>query len=195
VSVASPDAPISTAKGRRSRESILRAAASRFETEGFERVTVRAIANDAAIDPAMIMRYFGSKEGLFLTATSIELDLPRVDAVPQADLGHALARHAVRLWGGETPGRALRILLRASAQDADASARVRSVVAAQVLPFLPGGLPDSSLRASLITSQILGYAFARYVIALDPLLDLEPAEAARHLGASLQAIIDAPDAA
>ncbi|MCS5497441.1 TetR family transcriptional regulator [Cnuibacter physcomitrellae] len=189
--MASPDALTSTPKGRRSRESILRAAASRFETDGFERATVRAIAKDAAIDPAMIIRYFGSKEGLFLAATTIELDLPRMESVPQADLGHALARHAVSLWDGETPGRALRILLRASAQDAEAAARVRSVFAAQVLPLLPRGLADSALRASLITSQILGYAFGRYVIGLEPLVHLDAEEAARRLGASLQSSLDA----
>ncbi|WP_378144299.1 TetR family transcriptional regulator [Cnuibacter sp. UC19_7] len=188
--MASDDTSTPTPKGRKSRESILRAAASRFESEGFERTTVRAIAKDAAIDPAMIIRYFGSKDGLFLAATTIELDLPRMDAVPERDLGHALARHAVSLWDGETPGLALRILLRASAQDADAAARVRAVFAAQVLPFLPGGLADSALRASLITSQILGYAFGRYVIALDPLLDLDPEAAARRLGPSLQSVID-----
>ncbi|AXH34386.1 TetR/AcrR family transcriptional regulator [Humibacter sp. BT305] len=190
--MAAADASTPTPKGRRSRQAILRAAASRFESEGFERTTVRAIAKDAGIDPAMIIRYFGSKDALFLAATSIDLDLPRMDAVPVGDLGHALARHAVSLWGSETPGRALRILLRASAQDPDAAARVRSVFAAQVLPLLPDGLADPALRASLITSQILGYAFSRYVIGLAPLVDLDPADAARRLGPSLQSVLDAP---
>ncbi|MBF4561162.1 TetR family transcriptional regulator [Microbacterium sp. VKM Ac-2870] len=187
------DTPSPTEKGRRSRASILRAAAERFESDGFEKTTVRAIAKDAAIDAAMIIRYFGSKEALFLEATSIELDLPQMDAVPHGQLGHALARHAVSLWESETPGRALRILLRASAQDEQgAAARVRSVFAAQVLPFLSQEGSDDAMRASLVSSQILGYAFGRYVIGFDPLVDLGDEEAATRLGAALQAVIDAP---
>ena len=188
----SADAPAPTPKGRRSREGILRAAAARFESDGFERTTVRTIAKDAGIDPAMIIRYFGSKEGLFLAATSIELDLPKLDATPRSRLGHTLARHAVSVWGGEAPGRALRILLRACAQDERAAERVREVFAAQTLPFLSPEFPDAALRASLITSQILGYAFARYVIGIAPLTAVDEDEAASLLGASLQAIIDAP---
>jgi AcrR family transcriptional regulator len=150
------------------------------------------IAKDAEIDPAMIIRYFGGKEGLFLAATSIELDLPQMDAAPGSAFGHALARHAVALWGSETPGRALRILLRASAQDEGAAERVRAIFAAQTLPFLSHEISDSPLRSSLVTSQILGYAFARYVIGIAPLAAVDEDEAASLLGASLQAIIDAP---
>lgn len=186
------DLPAPTPKGRRSREAILRAAAARFESDGFERTTVRTIAKDAEIDPAMIIRYFGSKEGLFLAATSIELDLPQMDAAPRSRLGHALARHAVSAWGSETPGRALRILLRSSAEDDGAAERVRGVFAAQTLPFFSHEFADSALRASLIASQILGYAFARYVIGIAPLAAADDDEAATLLGASLQAIIDAP---
>jgi AcrR family transcriptional regulator len=184
------DASAPTAKGRRSRESILRAAAARFESDGFDRTTVRAIATDAGIDAAMIVRYFGGKENLFLAATSIDLDLPRLDAESGRGLGHALARHAVTLWGSETPGRALRILLRASAQDAAAAARIRDVFSAQVQPFLAEDGSPSTVRASLVASQILGYAFGRYVIGLEPLVDVDDEDVARHLGISLQALID-----
>ncbi|MDQ1218280.1 TetR/AcrR family transcriptional regulator [Microbacterium arborescens] len=188
----SDDSSTPTAKGRRSREAILRAAAVRFESDGFDRATVRGIARDAGIDAAMIVRYFGSKESLFLAATSIDLELPRVDTESELGPGQALARHAVALWGSETPGRALRILLRASAQDAEAAVRVRDVFATQVSPFLAGEQGDSPVRASLITSQILGYALGRYIIGLDPLVDVDDEEAARRLGVALQALIDAP---
>ena len=185
-----PQAP--TAKGRRSRESILRAAAARFEADGFDRTTVRGIAKDAGIDAAMIVRYFGSKESLFLAATAIDLELPRLDADPEGGPGYALARHAIALWGSETPGRALRILLRASAQDADAADRVKKVFTTQVLPFLSGKGERSPTHAGLVASQILGYAFGRYVLGLEPLVGVADDDAARRLGAALQAVIDTP---
>ncbi|WZH35520.1 MAG: TetR family transcriptional regulator [Microbacterium enclense] len=184
------DASVPTAKGRRSREAILRAAAARFESDGFDRTTVRGIAADAGIDAAMIVRYFGGKENLFLAATSIDLDLPKLDADPGRGVGYALACHAVTLWGSETPGRALRILLRASTHDVEAAARIRDVFSAQVLPFLAEDGSPSAVRASLVTSQILGYAFGRYVIGLEPLVDVDDDVIARGLGISLQALID-----
>ncbi|MEV8534396.1 TetR family transcriptional regulator [Streptomyces sp. NPDC051211] len=49
----------------RTKASILRAARERFAAQGYERTTIRAVAADAAIDPSMVMRYFGSKQRLF----------------------------------------------------------------------------------------------------------------------------------
>lgn len=48
-----------------SRGRILEAAKIRFSRSSYEAVSVREIAGDAAVDPALLMRYFGSKEGLF----------------------------------------------------------------------------------------------------------------------------------
>ncbi|MET7842571.1 helix-turn-helix domain-containing protein [Streptomyces sp. NPDC005356] len=53
------------AGGQATRERILAAAAELFERDGFSRATVRAIAAEADADPALVVRYFGSKERLF----------------------------------------------------------------------------------------------------------------------------------
>lgn len=37
---------------------------ARFGAEGFDRVTLRAIANDVGVSPALVLHHFGSKEGL-----------------------------------------------------------------------------------------------------------------------------------
>lgn len=181
-----------TAKGRRSRDAILRAAITRFEADGFERTTIRAIAGDAGIDPAMVVRYFSSKERLFLEATTLTIGIPRTDNTDARNLGAALARHAIELWSSESPGRALRILLRASAHDADAAARMRSVFESQVRPFIPAEGPDAALRAGMIGSQIVGFAFGRYVVQLPPLVDADDEAVVNRLGAALQAVLDAP---
>ncbi|MFD6811748.1 helix-turn-helix domain-containing protein, partial [Streptomyces anthocyanicus] len=58
------------------RAAILEAARERFAADGYERATIRAIARDAGIDPSLVMRYFGNKEGLFAAASEIDLALP-----------------------------------------------------------------------------------------------------------------------
>src|SRR6266566_1168233 len=47
---------------------ILAAARKHFAASGYERATIRAIARKAGIDPALVMRYFGTKEKLFAAA-------------------------------------------------------------------------------------------------------------------------------
>ena len=48
------------------RERILDAARQQFARDGYERTTIRSVATEAEIDPSMVMRYFGNKEGLYL---------------------------------------------------------------------------------------------------------------------------------
>ncbi len=45
-------------------DRILAVALARFGTEGYTASSVRAIANDADVSPALILHHFGSKEGL-----------------------------------------------------------------------------------------------------------------------------------
>src|SRR4051794_28229234 len=60
---------------------ILAAAQRLFAAEGYERTTVRAIAAAAAADPALVVRYFGSKEGLFALTTAFDLRLPDMSGI------------------------------------------------------------------------------------------------------------------
>src|SRR3954470_14069400 len=85
----------------RTRGVILAAARERFASDGYERATIRAIAADATIDPAMVMRYFGNKEKLFVAAAEIDLRLPDVSVVPRGSVGRVLVRHFVERWEGD----------------------------------------------------------------------------------------------
>ncbi len=67
------------ARGRRpgnpaiTRQSILEAARATFARAGYERATIRAIASAAAVDPALVHHYFGTKEELFVAAHEIPI--------------------------------------------------------------------------------------------------------------------------
>jgi AcrR family transcriptional regulator len=51
---------------RASRQALLDAADALFDERGYDAATVRDIGERAGVDPALIARYFGSKEGLYL---------------------------------------------------------------------------------------------------------------------------------
>jgi AcrR family transcriptional regulator len=172
---------------------ILDAARRRFSADGYERATIRAIATDADIDPSMVMRYFGSKDGLFAAAASLDLHLPDLAAAPRKKRGHLLAQHYLRLWEHDAAKGGLAILLRTAATNDGAAERVREVFREQVLPAVAAVSPDApSTRAALIASQLLGMAYCRYVVRMPALVALDERVIVEKLGETIQRYLEGP---
>src|SRR5213076_3047528 len=110
---------------------ILAAARKHFAASGYERATIRAIAADAGIDPALVMRYFGNKEKLFAAAADFDLRLPDLTAQPRSRAGAAFVHHFVERWEADDTFMAL---LRVAMTNEAAAKQVRTVLASQVLP-------------------------------------------------------------
>ncbi|MEV4498818.1 TetR family transcriptional regulator [Micromonospora arborensis] len=168
------------------RAAILRAARERFAADGYERATIRAIAADAQIDPSMVMRYYGSKEGLFAAAAEFDLRLPDLNAVPPAHLGEVLIRHFLARWEGDET---LVALLRAASTNPGAAERMRGIFADQLTAAVTVFGSDPALtarRAGLVASQLLGLAFTRYIVRLPPMVDTPPEELVSWIAPTLQ---------
>ncbi|MEH0830586.1 MULTISPECIES: TetR/AcrR family transcriptional regulator [unclassified Micromonospora] len=178
------------------RAAILRAARERFAADGYERATIRAIAADARIDPSMVMRYYGNKEGLFAAAAEFDLRLPDLTDVPTGQLGEVLVRHFLDRWEGDET---LAALLRAASTNPGAAERIRGIFADQLGAAVArfGADPATTARrAGLVASQTLGLAFTRYIVGLPPMVDASPAELVAWIGPTLQRYLTgaAPDA-
>ncbi|MGW1026287.1 TetR/AcrR family transcriptional regulator [Streptomyces sp. NPDC002577] len=146
------------------RNAILTAARERFAADGYERATIRAIAGDARIDPSMVMRYYGSKEGLFAAACAFDLHLPDLAATPPEAVGRRLVSHFLNMW---EENEMLTALLRVGVTNATAAERMQEIFKEQLLPAVRQGCPDQGqapTRAALVASQILGMALTRYVL-------------------------------
>ncbi len=175
------------------RQRILAAARRQFAADGYERTTIRTVAAEADIDPSMVMRYFGSKEGLFAAAASFELHLPDLVALPARQRGRALATHFLNVWGHDPAGGGFAMLLRTAATNDRAAERVREVFRDQVAPTIAAVAPDAApARAALISSQLLGVAYCRFVIGIPPLMKLDDRTLAAALGRTLQRYLDGP---
>lgn len=176
-------------KPRRSeptRAAILAAARERFAAEGYERATIRAIAADAGIDPAMVMRYYGSKEKLFAAAATFDLRLPDLAGLPRSSYGEVLVSHFLRRWGDDSPFLAL---LRAAVTHQAARDRMRDIFATQVTPLVAAVTPapaETSVRAGLIASQLLGLALCRDVLGLPSIAAMPAAEVVGWLAPTIQ---------
>lgn len=176
------------------RDTILEAARRHFVGVGYKRATIRAIASDAGIDPAMVMRYFGSKEQLFKVATTVDLRLPDLAAVPRQRAGEHLVRFFVGRW--EHDESLIALLRSAATNEEPAIATMREIFANQVTPMAKAFVDDPDevqVRAALVGSQILGLALLRYVVRIPPIAEMSTDELAGWVGPNIQRYLDGPN--
>ncbi|MGO1849782.1 TetR/AcrR family transcriptional regulator [Microbacterium sp.] len=166
--------------------AILDAAKLRFAADGYDRATIRAIAADASIDPAMVMRYFGNKASLFAAAAEFDLELPDLAEVSSDQIGAAIVTHFLERWERDD---SLLILLRSGVTDDAAAERMRSIFTAQLVPVAAMASPEPTqgmTRAALAATQILGMALCRFVLAFPPLASMSRAQIVAWLGPTIQ---------
>jgi AcrR family transcriptional regulator len=144
------------------RAAILAAARIRFGAEGYDRATLRAIAADAAVDPALVIRYFGSKQQLFAAAADFTLHLPELTGMTPDGQAAALLDRFFAVWETDTTFVAL---LRAATTSPQAAQTMRTVFATQVAPTITAVVPDHPVaRAAMIGALVIGLATTRYVL-------------------------------
>ena len=178
-------------RGEATRVRILSAACQRFANDGYERATIRAIAADAGIDPSLVMRYFGNKQGLFVAAAHIDLRLPELRGVPRESVGMALVEHFLDRWQEDD---VLQALLRTAATNKHAAERMRTIWSTQPGPTLSAAGVNSkpATRAALINGLFLGFAYARYVLELPPLVKMSRTDAVKWLAPIVQRYLYEP---
>jgi AcrR family transcriptional regulator len=174
-----------TRKSDRTRAAILDAAQKLFAQHGHDRTTVRDIAAKASIDPALVIRYFGSKDELFVRAAAFDLRMPDLSKVKRSQIGNTLIRRFLELGEGFT---GMTVLLRSAASNDYAASRVRELFAAQVLPAFArvGSRADAAERAGLVASQLLGLALCRYILKIPPVAEMSAQEIVKHIGPTIQ---------
>jgi AcrR family transcriptional regulator len=169
------------------RGAILAAARERFATDGYERATIRAIAKDANIDPSMVMRYYGNKEGLFAAAVAIDLRLPDVSGADRRqDAGRILD-----MWENNE---VLTALLRVGVTNQAGAERMQDILREQLLPVAQQVCPDPEqvpARAALMASQLLGLALTRYVLRIPPATGLTRTQIVAWLAPTIQRYLTA----
>src|SRR4051794_35161198 len=108
-----------------SRDAILTVARRRFLAEGYDKVTLRSIAQEAGVDVALVSYHYGSKRGLFGAALELPANPPELLAEalrgPLPTLPERLLRSVLAAWGDPVRGPALRALAQAALFDPEVS--------------------------------------------------------------------------
>ena len=176
-----------TRTGRRpgtsdTRDQILAVARRRFATRGYDATSLRGIATDAKVDPALLIHYFGTKEGLFTAATGLPTGLSEVFAGQQGqtlrDFAESLARSYLGFVDSDESRNAILALVRSAVSNENAAAMLREFLAAELLPVIASrtGHENAPLRAGLVAAQLMGVAMLRHVVRLDPVARATPDE-------------------
>src|SRR5260370_3424851 len=125
------------------RERILAAARSDFGKTGYEGTTIRGIAAQAKVDPALVMHYFDSKDGVFRAAVKFPVDpaefIPRLLAPGLDGLGDRLVRFFVETWDSP-PGSPFLGLIRSVVRNQHAAAQLPASVTPAALGRLARAL-------------------------------------------------------
>lgn len=183
--------------GRRPGESgtedaIRSAAANRFAREGFQAATVRAIAADAGVDPALVLHYFGSKQELFVAAMALPFDPGRLVAMLLAggvdDLGYRIVHRLLGVLDELGDANPVLGLLRSATSHPSAARMLREFLGVAVLDRIAAALEVDRprLRAELCASQIVGIFVARGIIELPTLVGTDRDTLAAAYGPTLQ---------
>jgi AcrR family transcriptional regulator len=168
-----------TRTGRRpgtsdTRDQILAVARRRFATRGYDATSLRGIATDAKVDPALLIHYFGTKEGLFTAATGLPTGLSEVFAGQEGqtlrDFAESLTRSYLRFVDSDQSRNAILALVRSAVSNEKAAAMLREFLAAELLPVIASrtGHENAPVRAGLVAAQLMGVAMLRHVVRLDP---------------------------
>jgi AcrR family transcriptional regulator len=182
------------------RERILAAARHDFSKSGFDRTTIRAIAAEAKVDPALVLHYFESKDAIFREAVRFPVDpaefIPALVAKGVDGLGDRLVRFFVDTWDSPA-GSAMLGVIRSVVANDGAATLMREFVTREVLGRLAKAIEvdEPQLRASLAGAQLIGMAMLRYVVKVEPIASADADQIVAWLGPTIQRYFTDPNVA
>ncbi|MYW89924.1 helix-turn-helix transcriptional regulator [Amycolatopsis rubida] len=168
--------------------ALLDAAAELFADRGFDRTTVRDIANRAGVNQALLFRYFGSKDALFEHVMA-RGGLAQVETTPPERLFSAALRSL--LERDDPASRSIETYLRSSGTDR-ADEALRAQLDAEYTRALSGltDAPDAELRADLAMAWLLGIGLVRSITRKDPLATAPADEIERLIGPAVRTLLE-----
>jgi AcrR family transcriptional regulator len=190
-------------RGRRTKanavssDAIATVALHQFATRGYASTTIRSVAAEAGVDPALVMYRHTSKLELFRTAVQMRFD-PKAVAADLADgdragAGRRLIDFLLGAWDDPVQRQVFEARIRAAATEPEAAEMVRAMVADELVAPLVRllGSDRPALRSGLVSTQLMGYFVARWVVGIEA-LDQPISEAAAILAPNVQRYLVEP---
>ncbi|MFG2606229.1 TetR family transcriptional regulator [Streptomyces sp. NPDC048514] len=189
-------------KGERTRHRILLAARRTFGQYGYERATIRMIADAADAHKSSVMQYFGTKEQLFREAVRFEIPIGELTTPDPVESAENYLRAMLGRWAA-TPDSPMAVLVRTSMTSEVAAEELRRVVTEQSVDAIAQHIdePDARIRAGLFSVIMFSIASGRYLLRVPDVSEPDLEDIVRVAAPAIRALIAAeptptvPDAA
>ncbi len=193
-----------SAVGRRpgnvdTRGEIVEAARRVFAANGYEGTSLRAVAREAGVDPSLVHHYFDGKAGLFVTAMALPFDPRQVDehAASPVFSGAKVVEAFLSIWDrAEGTGSSFTSCVGAMAASTRVADAMREFVNERVWSTRPPnegeGEALSKRRTAMVSSQLMGLAFTRYILRVPPISTANPKQIGRWVGPTLDRYVKDP---
>ncbi len=165
--------PGSTAGSPETRADVLNAARELFAEHGYQRTTIRKVAERAGVNPSLVIYFYASKEQLFLACMPMPSDEPSqvsamLAAMPRADAARLMARRMLESVTSPETSNILAVM-RAAGSKPESIDHIRSVFLSRtLLPLITElGLTRPKERAALLASLVTGLTFVHEMLDID----------------------------
>ena len=186
--------------GSDTRGDILVAARRAFAERGYEATSLRGVAREAGVDPALVHHYFRSKSDLFFHAVIGDIEAESEQRIhpaeiirgilegPAEEMAERWTLAFLRIWDRDGAGERLVSMLAAVAVGDEVRGTVLEFLEREVFaPIAQAVAPDrAELRAQLAASHVMGLAVARYVARLPHLASMSTEQIAALTAPNLQ---------
>ncbi len=161
-----------------------------FGDRGYDKASIRAIAREAGVDPALVHHFFGTKEELFAAAMQFPVDpavlLGGIFAGPRSSIGERLARTFLGIWADERLRPQFLGIVRSATTSEQGAALLREFVSERILARVGDGLGTPTLNLTAAAAQMVGVVMLRYVLEIEPIASAGEEELVALLGPTLQ---------
>ncbi|HEY6472805.1 MAG TPA: TetR family transcriptional regulator [Acidimicrobiales bacterium] len=186
-----------SAVGRRpgnadTRGEIIEAAKRVFAAKGYDATSLRGVAREAGVDPALVHHYFDGKASLFVSAMALPFD-PREVKSHAASPEYSGARTIesfLSMWDrAEGTGSSFASCVSAMAASTNVADAMREFVNERVWSVISRNEGESEAvsrqRTAMVSSQLMGLAFTRYLLRVPPMSTASPRQIGRWIGPTL----------
>ncbi|GII77511.1 TetR family transcriptional regulator [Sphaerisporangium rufum] len=172
------------------RGEIIAAARKIFAAKGFDKATVRGIAREAGVDPALVHHYFATKEGIFVAALRLPVDpdqaIPLILAGPREEIGRRLVRFLLTMTADPAARESIIAVMRSAMTNEQFGVMIREFLTRAVLDRVVAGLGIPPVRMEVAFAQMFGVVLLRYVLRLEPLASADVEELVDLLAPTIQ---------
>ncbi|GGK80227.1 hypothetical protein Sme01_45470 [Sphaerisporangium melleum] len=169
---------------------ILAAARKIFAEKGFDKATIRGIAREAAVDPALVHHYFDTKEGIFVQAMRLPADparvLPLLLEGPRDEIGARLVRFLLTMTANPDDRGPVLALMRSAMTNEQVMVMLREFFTMAVFNRVVERLGIPPVRMEVAFAQMFGVIMMRYVLRLEPLASAEIDDLVELLAPTIQ---------